>query len=117
MDLDYKDIGIRIRREREKAKLTQQALAERSNLMTNSISHIENGSTKVSLPSLINIANALEVSVEKLLCGVTYSSKEALQDTFAELLTDCTLEEIKVLTDLCMTAKDSIRRNINTGNK
>lgn len=114
MNLDYKDIGLRIRNEREKAKLTQQALAEHSNLMTNSISHIENGTTKVSLPSLINIANALGVSVEKLLCGVTYSSKEPLQDTFAELLTDCSPEEIKLLTDLCKTTKESIRRNFKT---
>ncbi|MEY8358644.1 helix-turn-helix transcriptional regulator [Anaerotruncus colihominis] len=111
MELDYKDIGLRIRHEREKAKLTQQMLAEQSSLMTNSISHIENGTTKVSLPSLINIANALEVPVERLLCGVTYSSKEPLQDIFAELLADCSLEEIKVLTDICKSTKETIRRN------
>ena len=58
MGLDYQSIGIRIRRLRKAKGLTQQALAELSNQEPSNISHIERGATKLSLPTLVNIANA-----------------------------------------------------------
>ena len=67
MALDYQAIGTRIRRMRKAHGLTQQALAELSNQEPSNISHIERGATKLSLPTLVNIANALDVTVDELL--------------------------------------------------
>ena len=67
MELDYRAIGIRIRRLRKTLGFTQQTLAELSNQEPSNISHIERGATKLSLPTLVNIANALSVSVDQLL--------------------------------------------------
>ena len=50
------------------------------------VSNIENGNTKLSLIALINIANALEVTTDVLLCDSTYKSKAVLHDDLAELL-------------------------------
>ena len=60
-------------------KLTQAQLAEIVDLSTNHISHIENGSSKMSLDTLIDICNALNVSPNEILWG-TYN---LLSDTTA----------------------------------
>lgn len=56
MELDYKDIGQRVKMFRRSRGLSQQALAEISNQEPSNISHIERGATKLSLPTLVNIA-------------------------------------------------------------
>ena len=61
MELDYQAIGVRIRRLRKERGLTQQTLAEMSGQEPSNISHIERGATKLSLPTLVSVANALEV--------------------------------------------------------
>ena len=68
MELDYQAIGIRIRRLRKEQGLTQQRLAELSSQEPSNISHIERGATKLSLPTIVNIANSLNVTVDDLLC-------------------------------------------------
>ena len=68
MELDYQAIGVRIRRLRKERGLTQQTLAEMSGQEPSNISHIERGATKLSLPTLVSVANALEVTVDQILC-------------------------------------------------
>ncbi len=60
MELDYQAIGVRIRRLRKERGLTQQTLAEMSGQEPSNISHIERGATKLSLPTLVSVANALD---------------------------------------------------------
>ena len=66
MELDYVSIGRRIKKYRIELGLKQSQLAERSGVEPSNISHIERAATKVSLPTLINIANALEVSLDEI---------------------------------------------------
>ena len=68
MELNYEAIGIRIQRLRKEKGLTQQKLAEMSDQDPSNISHIERGATKLSLPTIVNIANALDVTVDYFLC-------------------------------------------------
>ena len=68
MELDYKAIGKRIKIARIKADLTQERLAERINISPTHLSNIETGTTRVSLSTMISIANALSVTSDDLLC-------------------------------------------------
>lgn len=56
MELDYVSIGRRIKKYRIDLGLKQSQLAERSGVEPSNISHIERAATKVSLPTLVNIA-------------------------------------------------------------
>ena len=67
--MDLKLIGLNIKNCRNRMKLTQAQLAEIVDLSTNHISHIENGSSKMSLDTLIDICNALNVSPNEILWG------------------------------------------------
>ncbi len=65
--VDYKMLGENIRKLRLDCHLTQEELAEAVSCNTSHISNIENNYTKVSLPMLVSIANALDSSVDYLL--------------------------------------------------
>ena len=65
-NIDYEAIGPRVYRLRRKKQLTQENLAESIAITPQHVSAIENGKTKVSLPTLINIARVLECSLDYL---------------------------------------------------
>ena len=97
MGINYKDIGRRISKERHNKNLRQEELAEMSNLSTVHLAHIEGGTTKLGLSAVINIANALGVSADALLSGVCYKCKEILMDELAEIINECTPEQINLI--------------------
>ena len=59
MNVDYKLIGQRIKRERKARGITQEALAERLNVSIGYVSQVERGITKISLDLLGAIAGIL----------------------------------------------------------
>ncbi len=63
----YAQLGKRIKEERLKLHLTQEQLAERTNLSTAYIGQIERAERNVSLDTLVYIANSLSVSIDYLL--------------------------------------------------
>ena len=75
------------------------------------MSNIETGKTKVSLPTLIAIANALSVSVDTLLCDNVLTSKVIFEKEAKDVLLDCDEYEVKFLVDLLKSTKEIIRRN------
>ena len=110
MELDYKAIGIRIRRFRKERGLTQQTLAELSNQEPSNISHIERGATKLSLPTIVNIANALGVTVDGLLCDSLLQSKASFERDAVAILADCTHQELKIITGTMRSLKENLRK-------
>ena len=64
--MGLENLGKRIREERLKKGLTQEQLAEKVDISLNFMSLIENGKN-MSVQTLINLANALDVSIDYLL--------------------------------------------------
>lgn len=110
-EIRYELIGKRVREYRKKQKLTQQALAEMVGLVPSNISHIERGTTKLSIQSLIRIANALKVSAESLLCDNLDHAIQPFQQEIADIIDDCTPEEVRILADILISTKEIIRRH------
>ena len=109
MNIDYSAIGKRIRSRRKELHFTRAVLAEKADLSDTNISPIERGATKLSLPSLIAIANALETTTDSLLMDVTEHSEAVLRKEFAALLEDCTVEEYRLLYNSCKALLDTLR--------
>ena len=72
--MDYVDMGKRIRKQRQLIGLTQQELAERIGVSTSFVGHVERGTRKASLETLVALSNALGVGVDDLLAGSLQSS-------------------------------------------
>jgi len=109
MDIDYKAIGKRIKIARIKKGITQEAVADIVDITPAHMSNIETGKTKVSLPTLISIANVLSVSVDDLLCDTIVDSKVIFEKEARDIFKDCNDYEIRVLVDVLKATKDSIR--------
>ncbi len=76
--MNYRTIGNRIRRERQLQHLTQEALAQKANVNATHISNIENCRTKLSLSTLVNICNALEVTTDYILASDSINPSSAI---------------------------------------
>lgn len=63
------EIGKRIRDAREQAGLTSEQLADKLEISQSNISRWENAKYKITLPTLVKIANALDVSLDELIVG------------------------------------------------
>ena len=113
MDIDYKAIGQRIREQRKSRKLTQCTLAELSSVEPSNISHIERGATKLSLPTLINIANALETTLDSLVYDSLKSSRHISSDLINKEIADCSDEELKAIVKIIKTTKDILNKKYN----
>ncbi len=109
MVLNYRQIGQRIRIIRKTRKMTQAELAERASLSVPYISHIENGIKQASLQAVVNIADALDCTADKLLYECQPSGRGFWQTEWAELLSDCTEAEKRFLLAVLSAAKDCIR--------
>ena len=59
-------LGLKIRIEMQKQKLSQEKLAELANLNRNFVGMIERGETNVTVKNVENIANALNVPIIEL---------------------------------------------------
>ena len=110
MKLDYIAIGKRIRNEREKKKMSQMKLAELAGMSVNGISHIECGNTKFSLPSIVSIANALNVSVDCFLMDVVDNSLIQFKKELIDLMDDCTKDEYTLLVNICKATLATYRQ-------
>ena len=66
-NIDYTAMGARIRNARLAAGLSQSGLAERCNLSISFLGHIERGSRKMSLETLVAVCEALNLSADYLL--------------------------------------------------
>ena len=64
MKMNYEALGRKIKEVRRKQNMTQEYLAEKVDLSVSHISNIETAKTKVSFPTLVEISNALGVSVD-----------------------------------------------------
>ena len=111
MELDYKAIGKRIKIARIKADLTQERLAEAVEISPTHLSNIETGTTRVSLTAIVNLANALSVTVDDLLCDSVIQAKPQFEKDIAALLEDCDEYEIRMVRDMALALKDTLRRD------
>ena len=109
MGIDYISIGNRIKEIRMAKGWTQAKLAEESGIEPSNISHIERAATKLSLPTLVNIANALEVTLDELVYDNLDKSSHVSVKLIDDLLSDCSAEELKAIAEVIKTTKSVLR--------
>ena len=105
MGIDYISIGKRIKDIRTTKGWTQAKLAEKSGIEPSNISHIERAATKLSLPTLVSIANALEVTLDELVYGSLVKGAHVSVKIIDDILADCSQDELKAITEVIRTTK------------
>lgn len=110
--LDYVAIGKKIRMIRKTKNLSQEQLAEKIWISTTHMSHIETGSTKLSLSVLVDIAQALEVGTDEILSTQPFIQKSVTTDEIHALIQSCSAPQARILLDLLKAAKKSMETNL-----
>ena len=109
--MDYYAIGQRIRKIRKARELSQEQLSEMVGISVTHMSHIETGNTKLSLPVLVDLANALEVRTDDLLYDKVSAERSTATDAIIQLLETCTTQQLRVIEDLVKAAKASLSQH------
>ena len=109
MTIDYVSIGKRIKELRKQRGFTQASLAEASGVEPSNISHIERAATKLSLPTMVNIANALDVTLDEIAYGSLVKSTHVSIKMINDILADCSPEELRSLAEVIKTTKSVLR--------
>lgn len=111
MQNPYQYIGSRIREIRLQKNISQEKLAERANYSITHVSHIENGSTKLSVMALIKIANALEVNADMILCDCVLHSGETFKNEITHLIDGCDERQLRIIADMTKALKNALEKN------
>lgn len=77
-ELNFKQIGQKLREVRLSQNLTQEYVANTVNINTSHISNIENNRVKISLTTLVAICNVLNTTVDYILSNEYVSSESAI---------------------------------------
>lgn len=78
-ELDFKLIGQRIKEIRSEKNLTQEYLAQKTDVNVSHISNIETNKVKVSLTLLVGICNALDITIDYLLENEYYTPTSVIE--------------------------------------
>ena len=104
-------VGRRIREFRTQKHMPQSELAEHIDKSVTYISLIETAKKQVSLETLVNIANVLEVTVNDLLNGNQARDSAEYKAELVQLFDGCTSYEKRVIFDIAAAARKSLLEN------
>jgi len=101
-------IGSRVKEFRRRAQITQEYLAEQTNLSVKYIGNLENGRKGASLNTLIEIADALGATADLLLRGNLDSEIAVYVCEFAELLIGRSYDERDAILEAAIAMSDAL---------
>lgn len=108
---EYKKVGARIRKIRIQKGMTQADLSVKANIGLSHVSDIELGKSKMMLATFARIAKALQISADVLLRPDIPEVKNLYQNEFAEILGDCTPDEIDAIIKIVKELKATMHSN------
>jgi len=111
MEFDAEGFGRRLRLQRMRVHLTQEQLAAKVGIATNSYGALESGSHRPSLNTLIKLCSVLDIGVDELLADSLPVADVYLDKDIADILADCTAEEKRTMAEGLSFLKKVIRNN------
>lgn len=94
-EINYVEIGTRIRVERENFDMTREKLAELVNLSPYFLGQIERGERKMSINTLIKISECLHISIDYLFFEQVNTNSNS--NILHSLINRCSEKEINVI--------------------
>ena len=109
--LDISALGRKVRQYRAEKGYSAEKLGEIAGVSKSHINNIESANAHASAEVLVRIANALEVSVDVLLCDSLdgKASRGARANEFAGLLEECTEQQTKVIVNTVKTLRENLK--------
>ena len=90
-------LGKNLKKARKDKKLTQEFVAESVNISADLLRNIENGRNIGSIPTLLNLSNFLEITLDDLFKPLLTTEKETLDTTLIRYLSSISKEDKETL--------------------
>jgi transcriptional regulator with XRE-family HTH domain len=97
-EINYEEIGNRIRIERENFDMTREKLSELVNLSPYFLGQIERGERKMSINTLIKISECLHISIDYLFFD--HVNVNSNNNVLHSLISRCSEKEVSVIEGL-----------------
>lgn len=104
---DYIAIGKRIRKYRWDKNISQEQLAEKIGVSATHMSHIETGSTKLSLTVLLKISEALKISTDLLIKGNLTKTQDDFFEPDAQIQNE---RQAKIIFEISKAIKEILEK-------
>ena len=101
--MDWIKLGRNVKYARARKGYTQAEVAELTGYSVQHLSHIENGTTKMSIDFMIALANTLEVSLDEL-------TVHKINDGYASILDGCSFEEKELISKIAIVIKEETEK-------
>jgi transcriptional regulator with XRE-family HTH domain len=111
MALNYISIGQKVKAIRKGKGLSQLALSELIGCSPTYVSYIECGTKSMSLETFILLVNALNTTADELLIDNLENTTKVTNHQLAALISDCSDYERRILLDVTVSTKKSLREN------
>lgn len=83
-ELDYAQVGARIRQLRKTKGWSREVLAKKCDISINYVGHIERGTRKMSLDTFTSLCRGLETNADVLLWGTISHPDATMQDLWKQ---------------------------------
>lgn len=90
--INFARIGRKIKEIRISKNLTQEYVATIADVNVSHISNIENNRVKISLPTLVNVCNALDTTVDYILANEYKNPSSVIEQEILREVHSCTAE-------------------------
>lgn len=104
--MNFEEIGARIKKRRIELNLTQEKLAEKTDLTETHIGAIERATSKCSIETLVKLAEVLSLNVDYLLFGITTNN---IDYTFATIMKGLPEDKQPLFIELCQAIADKLK--------
>ena len=101
--MDYKNLGKRIRQERQRLNLTQAQLAEAIDISDTYMGAIERGERSLTLDTLVRLVNRLGVTVDYMLADSVTDSDSNIMEQFKQVIDGQPLERRQMAINVLRT--------------
>ena len=109
-EVNYKNIGIKLRKAREYLNLTQEQVADILDLGRDAIIRIEKGTRKISADELNDFSRLYKISMDEIMNDTPYVSNE---QAYARGFEKLSLRDQKEILDLIKLKNDYKTNEIN----
>ncbi len=106
--MDFKTLGKKIKKERQKRSLTQEKLAEKLDISESFLGQIERAETKLSIETLVKIATELNVSIDYLLMDSINTEPVAALNEIESMLSTKSPEQSKAFLKIIRVLSNNI---------
>ena len=99
-EINYREIGRRIRAARKRQGLTQEQASERCDITPSFYGNIERGDKKMSVETLVKISKGLSVSADQLLFGEEMGEEQSAMGILSQVREKGDLVQYKKYLDI-----------------